>query len=103
MEALLVHLTRKLEGQPHTYLRTESPLGPHFSWTIPAETYEPANRNRNAAYSQQARPGIFSISASEPVESTPAWLAVIAIFSPLTIFASTLFSPVKVALLLTTG
>jgi hypothetical protein len=53
MEALLVLLARKLEGQPHTYLCTESPLGPHFSWTIPAETYEPANRNRNSAYSQQ--------------------------------------------------
>jgi hypothetical protein len=53
MEALLVLLTRKVEGQPHTHLCTESPLGPHFSWIIPAEMYEPANRNRNAAYSQQ--------------------------------------------------
>jgi hypothetical protein len=52
MEALLILLPKKLEGQPHTYLCTESPLGPHFSWTIPAEPYEPANRNRNAAYSQ---------------------------------------------------
>jgi hypothetical protein len=51
MEALLILLHRKLEGQPHTYLCMESPLGPHFSWTIPAEPYEPANRNRNAAYS----------------------------------------------------
>jgi hypothetical protein len=53
MEALLILLHRKLEGQPHTYFCRESPLGPHFSWTIPAEPYEPANRNRNAANSQQ--------------------------------------------------
>ena len=56
MEALLVLLPRKLEGQPHTYLCKGSPLGPHFSWTIPAESHEPANRSRNAAYSQHFPP-----------------------------------------------
>ena len=53
MEALLILLHRKLEGQPHTYLCMESPLDAHFSWTIPAEPYELANRNRNATYSEQ--------------------------------------------------
>jgi hypothetical protein len=58
-EALLILLHRKLEDQPHTYLCMESPLGPQFSWTIPAEPNEPANRNRNAAYSQESpRPGL---------------------------------------------
>ena len=58
MEALLIHLTRKLEGQPHTYLCTKSPLSPYLSWIIPAEPYDPANRNRNAAISQQLIPSL---------------------------------------------
>jgi hypothetical protein len=51
VEAPLILLHRKLEGQPRTYghrkLTFICPTGP-----CPAEMYEHANSNRNAAYSQ---------------------------------------------------
>ena len=53
VEALLNLLSRRWEGQPHTYLYVDLPLGLHFSWYHAAEPYELTNRNHNAAYSQQ--------------------------------------------------
>src|SRR5258708_857509 len=64
MEALLVLLPRKVEGQPHTYVYRKSPLTssqvrhlpPSFSSTGTVQlNHILATSGRNAAYSQQVQ------------------------------------------------